>query len=182
TTRKYVYTNMALHESSQHKADTGPLSLPPAALLPQRRPIWQWLAAALAFALLAGIVLFVTRPSDPLTDQRPVEVVRGFVAALEARDASQMLAYAVPTDAKKELGPEVRAYLEYVDSLSFSDANYTLIDNDGERAHVRWTGTMHYRLNFGSEVKAGDKPIDTVYELTKFEGAWYLSSVTPPQA
>jgi hypothetical protein len=174
--------NMQTHEPTQQKADTGPLSLPPSALAPPRRRPWVWLAGALIALLIAGVVFYATRPADPLTDTRPVEVVRGFVAALEAKDASQMLAYAVPTDAKKEIGPEVRAYLEYVETISFSGASYTLLDNDGERAHVRWTSTMHYRLNFGSEIKSGDKPIDTIYELTKFEGAWYLSSVTPPQA
>jgi hypothetical protein len=148
----------------------------------QRRWPWGWLAGAIAALLIAGLAISITRPADPLADQRPVEVVRGFAAAIEAKDASRMLSYALPTDAKKELGPEVRAYLEYVDSISFSDARYTLLDNDGERAHVRWTSTMHYQLNFGSEIKSGDKAIDTVYELTKFEGGWYLSSVTPPQA
>jgi hypothetical protein len=149
--------------------------------LPRRWP-WGWLAGAIAALLIAGLAISITRPADPLADQRPVEVVRGFAAAIEAKDASRMLSYALPTDAKKELGPEVRAYLEYVDSISFSDARYTLLDNDGERAHVRWTSTMHYQLNFGSEIKSGDRAIDTVYELTKFEGGWYLSSVTPPQA
>src|SRR5215510_5273079 len=172
-------------EATEQKTDTGPLPLPPAApgTLPARRPFpWIWVAAAVAAALVVGAAIYFTRQPDPLSDTRPVEVVKGFVAALEAKDASKALAFVVPTDIKKEIGPEVRAYLEYVESLSFSDANYQLVDNDGERAHVRWTATMHYKLNLGSEVKSGDKPIDTTYELIKFENAWYLQSVAPPEA
>ena len=172
-------------EATEQKADTGPLTPPPVApkALPTRRPLpWIWAAVALVAALVVGVAIYVTRQPDPLSDQRPVEVVKGFVAALEAKDASKALAFVVPTDIKKEIGPEVRAYLEYVESLSFSDANYQLVDNDGERAHVRWTATMHYKLDFGSEVKSGDKPVDTVYELIKFENAWYLQSVAPPDA
>jgi hypothetical protein len=172
-------------EATEQKADTGPLSLPPVApsALPTRHPFpWIWVAAGLALVLVAGAAIYFTRQPDPLADQRPVEVVKGFVAALEAKDASKALAFVVPTDIKKEIGPEVRAYLEYVESLSFSDANYQMLDNDGERAHVRWTATMHYKLNFGSEVKSGDKPVDTIYELIKFENAWYLQSVAPPEA
>jgi hypothetical protein len=172
-------------EATEQKADTGPLTLPPVApgALPARRSRpWIWAVAALAAALVVGAAIYFTRQPDPLSDPRPVEVVKGFVAALEAKDASGALAFVVPTDIKREIGPEVRAYLEYVESLSFSDANYQLLDSDGERAHVRWTATMHYKLNFGSEVKSGDKPVDTVYELIKFEGAWYLQGVTPPEA
>jgi hypothetical protein len=172
-------------EATEQKADTGPLTMPPVAssALPTRRRFsWIWVAAALAAVVVVGVAIFFARQPDPLSDQRPVEVVKGFVAALEAKDASQALAFVVPTDIKKEIGPEVRAYLEYVDSLSFSDASYQLVDNDGERAHVRWTATMHYRLDFGSEIKSGDKPIDTTYELIKFENAWYLQSVAPPEA
>jgi hypothetical protein len=172
-------------EATEQKADTGPLTLPPvaASALPTRRPFpWIWAVVALAAVVAIGAAIYFTRQPDPLSDPRPVEVVKGFVAALEAKDASRALAFVVPTDIKKEIGPEVRAYLEYVESLSFSDANYQLVDNDGERAHVRWTATMHYRLNFGSEVKSGDKPVDTVYELIKFENAWYLQSVAPPEA
>ena len=172
-------------EATEQKADTGPLAQPPVApsALSSRRPhLWVWAGAALAIALVIGAAIYFTRQPDPLSDPRPVEVVKGFVAALEAKDASKALAFVVPTDIKKEIGPEVRAYLEYVESLSFSDANYQLLDSDGERAHVRWTATMHYKLNFGSEVKSGDKPVDTVYELIKFENAWYLQSVAPPEA
>jgi hypothetical protein len=172
-------------EATEQKADTGPLTLPSegsSAPPTRRRYPWIWAAAALAAVVAVGAAIFFARQPDPLSDQRPVEVVKGFVAALEAKDASKALAFVVPTDIKKEIGPEVRAYLEYVESLSFSDANYQLVDNDGERAHVRWTATMHYRLNFGSEVKSGDKPVDTIYELIKFENAWYLQSVAPPEA
>jgi hypothetical protein len=167
----------------KQKADTGPLTLPPVApgQLTARRPLpWVWAIVALALVLAVGVAIYLTRQPEPLSDPRPVEVVKGFVAALEAKDASKALGFVVPTDIKKEIGPEVRAYLEYVESLSFSDANYQLVDNDGERAHVRWTATMHYKLNLGSEVKSGDKPVDSVYELIKFEGAWYLQSVAPP--
>jgi hypothetical protein len=179
-----LMTRDATEQKSQ-KADTGPLALPPVApgdLPPRRRPLWVWAFAALAAVVLIGVVVYATRQPDPLSDPRPIEVVKGFVAALEAKDASKALAFVVPTEIKKEIGPEVRAYLEYVDTLNFSDTNYQLVDNDGERAHVRWTATMHYKLNFGSEVKSGDKPVDTVYELIKFENAWYLQSVAPPEA
>jgi hypothetical protein len=172
-------------DTADHKADTGPLTLPP--IVPDEQPArrsipWVWAGVAVVVALIVGAAVYFTRPPDPLSDQRPVEVVKGFAAAVEAKDVTKMLSYAGPTDATKELSPEVRAYMEYVDSISFSDANYTLLDNDGQTAHVHWTATMHYRVNFGSEVKSGDKPIDTTVELTKFEGAWYLKSVQPPGA
>ena len=171
-------------EQKAQKADTGPLTLPPntpGELRTGRPARWIWVIAALVGALAVGAVVYLTRPADPMSDQRPIEVVKGFVGALEAKDASKALSFVVPTDIKKEIGPEVRAYMEYVESLTFSNSNYQLLDNDGERAHVRWTATMHYKLNLGSEVKSGDKPVDTVYELAKIEGAWYLQSVTPPE-
>ena len=170
--------------SADQKADTGPLTLPPVMpgeQLARRPPIWIWAAAAVAVALVIGAVVYLTRAPDPMSDTRPVEVVKGFVAAVEAKDASKMLSFVVPTDIKREIGPEVRAYLEYIESLTFSDATYTLVDSDGQTAHVRWTATMHYKLNLGDEVKSGDKPVDTVFELTKIEGAWYLQNAQLPQ-
>ncbi|MFL5805917.1 MAG: hypothetical protein ACJ8CR_29795 [Roseiflexaceae bacterium] len=170
--------------SAEQKADTGPLTLPP--VIPgeqpaRRMPIWMWAVAAVGAALLIGAVVYFTRAPDPMSDPRPVEVVSGFVAAVEAKDASKMLFYVVPTEIKREIGPELRAYLEYVDTLTFSDSAYTLIDNDGQTAHVRWTATMHYKLNFGDETKSGDKPVDRIIELTKIEGAWYLQNAQLPE-
>ena len=54
--------------------------------------------------------------------------------------------------------------------------------NDGERAHVRWTATMQYTLNLGDTRKSGERTIDTTFELTKFEGTWYLRNAKLPDA
>ena len=102
--------------------------------------------------------------------------------ALEARDATKMLSYVEPTVFRREISPEIRAYVEYLKEIHFTDVRYTLIDSDGERAHVRWVATMAYTLNLGSETKSGERPIDTTFELTKFEGTWYLRSAVLPKA
>ena len=170
--------------STDQKADTGPLTLPPVIpgeQLARRPPIWLWAVAGVAAVLLVAAVVYFTRAPDPMSDTRPVEIVQGFVGAFESKDASKMLSFVVPTDMKREIGPELRAYLEYIEAVSFSDPAYTLVDNDGQTARVRWTATMHYKLNLGDETKSGDKPIDTVFELTKIEGAWYLQNAQLPE-
>ena len=65
--------------------------------------------------------------------------------------------------------------------MRFTDVSYTLIDSDGERAHVRWSANMAYTLDLGSQTKSGTRPIDTTFELTKFEGTWYLRSAVLPK-
>lgn len=168
--------------TAERKPDTGPLTLtpiPPADERPARRAGWWRWAAALAVAALAVAALFIlTRPPDPMQDQRPVEVVKGFAAAVEAKDATAMLSFVEPTVFRREIGPEVRAYLEYVEQISFADARYELLDNDGDRAHVRWTATMSYSLR---DLGSGQRAVDTTFELNKIEGAWYLHSVRLPE-
>jgi hypothetical protein len=173
--------------TAQRKPDTGPLTPPPAPLRPsgdrRARPPspWRWAIVAAVLVPLIGAFFFFTRRPYPMSDQRPVEVVRGFAAAVEARDASKMLSYVEPTVFKREIGPEIRAYIEYIKEIRFDGARYELLDNDGDIAHVRWSGTMRYQIDFGSEVKSGDKPFDTTFELIKIEGAWYLRSVRLPE-
>ena len=166
--------------TASRKPDTGPLAPPPAPFADprRRRPLWHWAALALVAALIAGVVVWVTRPPDPMQDPRPVEVVKGFVAAVEARDATAMLAYLEPTVARREISPEVRAYMAYVERISFSDSRYELLDNDGDRAHVRWTATMDYQVR---ELGGGQRAIDTTIELRKIEGRWYLHRVQLPE-
>ena len=174
--------------TAERKRDTQPLTLPPETLAPSadRRPrvpsAWRWLILAAGVVLIATVAFVLTRPADPLSDTRPVEVVQGFAAALEARDASKMLAYVEPTIFRREISPEIRAYVEYLKEVRFTNASYTLVDSDGERAHVRWTATMAYTLDLGSQTKSGERAIDTTFELTKFEGTWYLRSAVLPKA
>ena len=178
---------MTQDPTTKRKPATQPLTPPPAPLAPNDRGRasqggpWSWAIGAMVVVLIVGALVFLTRPPDPRADGRPVEVVKGFVSAVEAKDASQMLSYVEPTVLKKEIGPEIRAYVEYIDEIHFDNARYELIDNDGDRAHVRWTGTMRYKVNLGSETKSGEKAVDTTVELVKIEGAWYLRGVSLPK-
>jgi hypothetical protein len=174
--------------TAERKRDTQPLTMPPELLVPSadrraRVPSpWRWTILVAGMALIAGVVFLLTRPPDPMTDTRPVEVVQGFAAALEARDASKMLSYVEPTVFRREISPEVRAYVEYLKDVRFTDARYTLLDSDGTRAHVRWNATMAYTLDLGSQTKSGTRAIDTTFELVNFEGTWYLRSAVLPKA
>jgi hypothetical protein len=140
----------------------------------------RWVLLGGAIVLALALLLLLTRPSDPMSDTRPVEVVRGFAAAIEARDASKMLAFVEPTVYRREISPEIRAYAEYLQSASFANARYELLDSDGEIAHVRWTATMRYTLGLGDEARSGERPIDTTFELRKIEGTWYLHGAKLP--
>jgi len=173
--------------TAERKRDTQPLTMPPEPLAPRadrraRLPSrWRWAILVAGIALIAGVVFVLTRPPNPLTDTRPVEVVQGFASALEARDVTKMLSYVEPTIFRREISPEIRAYVEYLKDVRFTDAHYTLIDSDGERAHVRWSATMAYTLDLGGKTKSGTRTIDTTFELTKFEGTWYLRSAVLPK-
>ena len=171
--------------TAERKPDTGPLAPPPtqaSAAVGDRRTRrpgpWRWVVLAVVAALIVGAVVYFTRPADPRADQRPIEVVKGFVAAVEARDATKMLSYVEPTIARREIGPEVRAYVEYIEKISFGSPRYELLDNDGDLAHVRLTATMDYQVR---GLGGGQKAVDTTFELRKIEGAWYLHSVKLPE-
>jgi NH3-dependent NAD+ synthetase len=140
-----------------------------------------WAAGGAAALLVALVALFVLRPRDPLADPRPVAQVQGFVAAMEARDATAMLSFVEPSVLKKQIGPEVRAYVEYIRELRFEDARYELLQSDGERARVRMTATMQYTLDYG-DLRSGTHAVDSIYELRLVEGTWYISGVELPQA
>jgi hypothetical protein len=173
--------------TAERKRDTQPLTMPPELPAPSaaRRPRlpgpWRWAILVGGIVVLLGVVIVLTRPADPMSDTRPVEVVQNFAKAIEARDATAMLSYVEPTIFRREISPEIRSYVEYLKEVRFTDARYTLVDSDGERAHVRWSATMAYTLDLGSQTKSGERPIDTTFELTKFEGTWYLRSAVLPK-
>jgi hypothetical protein len=160
------------------RGDTGPLRRPPLGSLPGRRlPVLGAVVALLA-GIALGAVWWIQRPE---ADTRPVEVVRNFAAALEARDVSAMLALLEPSDLTRQLSPELRIYVEYLRKIDFQDDTYELLANDGVHAQVRWTATMRYTIDIGREI-TGEHPVDSIVRLTKLEGSWYLSSVELPTA
>lgn len=165
----------------ERKVDTGPLPPLPAVPPPRLRATpWGLIAGGVVLALAVIGVWFFTRPPDPMTDPRPAQVVRDFVAATESRDVTRMLELVEPTDLKRQLSPELRAYMEYVTDLRFENTTYTLVDSDGAIAHVRLTGTVRYTIDYGT-VHSGENSVDTVFELVVLEGSWYLRSLTLPE-
>lgn len=170
--------------TAESTRDTGPLSLPPDApapiAAPRRPPRPAWLlAAALALVLLVAGGLLWTNLNNPANDQQPIAAVQGFVTALENRDTSGMLSYIEPTLQRREIVPELSSYVEYLERITIEDANYALLENDGQHALVRLTGTVDYQIR---EQGSATQQLDQTFELTKIEGAWYLAGVTLPPA
>lgn len=108
----------------------------------------------------------------------PVAAVRAFVAALEARDASAIIALLEPTDWRAEIGPELRASLALLAALELRDAAYAVEEHRGDQATVRVTGTLAYSLADGG---AGERPVRLLVETVRVGGAWYLRGLELPQ-
>lgn len=171
--------------TSTPQRDTGPLPplapIPEPALPTRRRNVAVLVGVVAVIAALAIAGVVIVTQNNPMQDRRPIEVTQRFVAAVGQRDVSAMLAQFEPTEYRRQASPELRMYMEYVEQFDIVDPRYELLSNDGERAEVRWTGTLNYRLNLGSTVKSGTSPIDTIVELSKIEGNWYISSARLPE-
>jgi hypothetical protein len=171
--------------TADRNRDTGPLPTIPtptdAAGDLVASPVARWRRFAvpviITLVLIGGIAPLVTVLNNPMNDQRPVAVVQGFAAAVEAKDPSKMLSYVEPTRFRKEIGPEIRSYVSYIESIRFVNPQYQLLENDGRRALVRWTATAEYSLR---ELGSGQRAVDTTFELVNLEGAWYLRSIDLP--
>jgi hypothetical protein len=167
--------------------DTGPLTPvplpipvddPPANQRSQRT--WLIVAGAGGLLLLLAAVGWLLFGPNPMNDQRPVAVVQSFAAAIESRDVSRMLQHLEPTIYRREISPELRSYIEYVEEFQLNNPTYTLLSNDGTQAEVRWTGTLRYRVNLGTVVHDGERPIDTTVALRRYGNDWYIQSVNLP--
>ncbi|GAB4207441.1 MAG: hypothetical protein OHK0022_35660 [Roseiflexaceae bacterium] len=170
--------------ASEERHKTGPLELPPGGLAvpaapnPRRRHLLIGLAVAAVALVLTGLVVFVVLPGQAASRERPVEVVKDFAQAVEAKDPSKMLSYIEPTIFRREVGGELRTYIEYINQIRFVDARYELIENDGTLARVRWRATVQYDLR---ERGSGEYAFDNEIELANVEGSWYLRSVRLPE-
>jgi hypothetical protein len=131
--------------------------------------------------LITGILLILAAcaasSSAPVDDEAALKTVQAFVAALEARDPSAVLAILEPADWRREIGPELRSYMSYVEALEFQNPAYELLANDGNTAEIRLRADLRYRLR---DFEPGEQAVDTVFELVRIDDEWYLRSLNLP--
>lgn len=117
--------------------------------------------------------------TQPRDNEGPTRAVAAFVAALEARDASAIIALLEPSDWRAEIGPELRSYLGHVSALELREPRYSLVEHTGDGAVVRVSGTLAYTLAEGGA--SGERPVDLRIEVARVGGAWYLRQLQLPQ-
>ncbi len=130
-------------------------------------------AGWLALLLLASCGS-VARPDD----FAPTKKVDEFVAALEARNPSAVIALLEPGDWRREIGPELRIYFRYMAALQLRNKEVSVVENDGGLAIMRLKGDLVYTLS-ESNVQ-GERPIDLIIEVVHIQGTWYLRSFQLP--
>lgn len=128
-------------------------------------------------ALLATMLAACGSATETADSEAALATTRAFVAALEARDPSAILATLEPADWRREIGPELRSYISYVEALEFRNSTYEVLSINRDSAEIRMQATLHYRLR---DFEAGEQPIDTVFELVRVEQEWYLRSLSLP--
>jgi hypothetical protein len=132
---------------------------------------------------LAGLLLLaalgVGCAAPPRDDAGPIGAVERFVAALEARDASAIVALLEPSDWRAEIGPELRSYLGYVTALDLRDPQYSVVEHDGDVAVVRLVGTLAYTLV--ADGLPGERSVDLRIETARVGDSWYLRQLQLPQ-
>jgi hypothetical protein len=129
--------------------------------------------------ILVAVALLGAACGGPVDNVGPVQTVQAFIAALEARDASAIIALIEPTEWRREIGPELRMYLGYLDTIAIPDAAYTVERNQGDTSVVRVTGTLNYTL--AESGFSDERPFDLQINLVRVDGAWYLRSLQLPQ-
>lgn len=137
-----------------------------------------WSCCRLAFSLLALLLLVACGAPARFDDFAPTNKVNEFVAALEARDPSAVIALLEPGDWRREIGPELRIYFRYMAALKLNNKQVSIVENDGGLAIVRLKGNLAYTLS-ESNVQ-GEQPIDVIIEVVNIQGTWYLRSFQLP--
>ena len=133
----------------------------------------------LAFCILHSAFLVACAfPAAPPDDAAPRRVVERFVEALEDRDTSALIALIEPADWRREIGPELRSYVGYVQRIRFRNPDYKVESNNGDEAHVRFKAALEYEIK---EVPPGKQDVDIIFELVRLDGTWYVRSFDLPQ-
>ena len=127
------------------------------------------------------IVLCLAVLSACGADNAPVERVKEFVAATEARDVDRMVAMIAPED-RRDAGWQLRQVMPRVEEIKLTEPQYVLDDggdNDDNTARVRVSGLMVGKTSEGEPINA---PSSQLIELVKVDGVWYITGngLEPP--
>ena len=110
--------------------------------------------------------------SSGSTDQAPIEQVKAFVKATEARDVDAMVALLTP-QTRRDAGWQLRQVMPKVQTFEYRQAQYELSSNDGTKALVQVSGLIVATTTDGKQV---EQSINQLIELEKIDGTWYISS------
>lgn len=131
-----------------------------------------------ALAVAAWCLLLLAGCARPPDTAGPIAAVERFVAALEARDASAIIAGLEPSDWRGEIGPELRTYLGMLRRVELHDERYRVVSGDETTAVVELRGTLAYSFAEGA---AGERAFELLIETVRVGERWYLRGVELPQ-
>jgi hypothetical protein len=105
-------------------------------------------------------------------DTAPVNQVKAFVAATEARDVDAMVALMTPSS-RRDAQWQLNQVMPTVTSIQYRDAQYRLEEIKDGRAYVQIAGTLIAATSDGQSV---EQPIAQLVELVQTDGTWYIAA------
>lgn len=105
-------------------------------------------------------------------DAAPVNQVKAFVAATEARDVDAMVALMTPSS-RRDAQWQLNQVMPTVTSIQYRDAQYRLEEIKDGRAYVQIAGTLVAATSDGQSV---EQPIAQLVELVQTDGTWYIAA------
>lgn len=119
--------------------------------------------------VLVSLMLLIACGGD---DTAPVNQVKAFVAATEARNVDQMVALIVP-ESRRDARWQLNQVMPTVTNLDYREDQYKLEKIEGDRAYVQVVGTLVATLTDGRSVET---PTSQLVELVKKDNTWYVTS------
>jgi hypothetical protein len=105
-------------------------------------------------------------------DTAPVNQVKAFVAATEARDVDAMVALMTPSS-RRDAQWQLNQVMPTVTSIQYRDAQYRLEEIKDGRAYVQIAGTLVAATSDGQSV---EQPVAQLVELVQTDGIWYIAA------
>ena len=127
----------------------------------------------LKWLVLLSCVLLVACGAD---ETAPVNQVKAFVAATEARNVDAMVALMAP-DARRDAKWQLNQVMPTVQSIQCRDAKYRFEEIKNDRAFVQVTGTLLASTSDGQNV---EQPVTQLVELVQQDGTWYIAANNLP--